>query len=88
MKRFSAYATTVLSIAVLATAGCGKKDDHDMQPGASNPASPASAPATTPPSPNQSTPAQTNPNQTPPASSMSTPASNASSPAPATTTAH
>ena len=90
MKRFSAYATAVLSIALLATGGCHNKDDHDMQPGSSTPASSATAPATTPPSPNQSSPAPTNPSQTPPAGAASTPApaSNASSPAPATTTTH
>ncbi|MEV8518754.1 hypothetical protein ABZR86_03040 [Dyella marensis] len=83
MKRFSAYATTVLTASLLALAGCtGRNDNTDQnaaQPGASTPASPASAPATTPPPPAQ----------TSPSSSTLPPASHTSpNPAPATTAAH
>lgn len=81
MKRSSAYATAILSLAVLAAGGCRNKDDHDMQPGASNPASPATAPATTPPPVNPNSP---NP---PPAGSQTNPGSSATAPAPSTTSA-
>jgi len=82
MKRFSAYATTVLTASLLALAGCtGHNDNTDQnaaQPGASTPASPATAPAATPP-----------PVQTSPSSSTLPPASHTSAnPAPATTAAH
>ncbi|MGO4700538.1 hypothetical protein [Dyella sp. 2RAB6] len=82
MKRFSAYATTALGIALLATAGCSGHNDNDQaaQPGASTPATAASTPVSPPP------PAMS------PTSSTLPPASNASSPtrspAPASTAAH
>ncbi|MBT2119831.1 hypothetical protein KK141_22375 [Dyella sp. LX-66] len=80
MKRISAYATTALSIALLAVAGCTGHNDSDQnaQPGAAAPASTPSTPAATPPPPVS------------PAASTLPPASNASSPAPmpASTAAH
>lgn len=85
MKRFSAYATTVLSIAVLSTSvlaigGCQKHDDQGMQPGASAPAAPASSPAATPPAPSH-----TSPDLAPPATAPGRSATTA--PPPATTSA-
>ena len=88
MKRFSAYATTVLTASLLAVAGCSghNNDDQGTQPGASTPAAPNSAPAAAPP---PSAPSPTS-STLPPAShtSPSSSSSSKSTPAPATTAAH